>query len=207
MIIDSIIISAGDLRPVSLYGRFSQLRFAKFQVEGLESQDHCLFSLQNALWKFKSLRGWAHSFRFSFWKLAVLRAFVFRVQPLARFSSEGEASDHEGAPQKRSPGESLTAKLSVEKLGVERTASTNCMFSNGLRVPTVCFQHGHVLQVHKRKHLRMRNFTNWHRSYHNAILVSEKKHSVKISLCLSNQQQTPVWLNFWSRMRRSGLGV
>ena len=33
----------------------------KLEVEGLESQSHCLFSRQNALRKFKSPRGgWAH---------------------------------------------------------------------------------------------------------------------------------------------------
>ena len=41
----------------------------KFQIEGLKSQNHCLCSLPNALWKFKSPRGWAHSSRLNFWKL------------------------------------------------------------------------------------------------------------------------------------------
>ena len=41
------------------------------QIEGLESQNHCLFPIQSALWEFKSPRGWAHFSRLNFWKLAV----------------------------------------------------------------------------------------------------------------------------------------
>ena len=37
----------------------------------IESQNPCLFSLQNALWKFKSPRGWTHFSLLSFWKPAV----------------------------------------------------------------------------------------------------------------------------------------
>ena len=45
---------------------------SKKEHEGLESQSHCLCLLQNALWKFKSPRGWAHFSGLSFWKLAVV---------------------------------------------------------------------------------------------------------------------------------------
>ena len=50
-----------------------KFRFAEFQIEGLESQNHCLRSLQNALWKFKSPRGWPNSSRLNFSKLTILR--------------------------------------------------------------------------------------------------------------------------------------
>ena len=49
-----------------LYGQYSQFRFAELQIGGLESQNHCLFSLQDALWKSKSPRGWTHLSRLIF---------------------------------------------------------------------------------------------------------------------------------------------
>ena len=52
-------------------GQFSWVRFATITIEGLKSQNHCLTSLQNAPWKFKSPRGWAPSSRLSVWTLAV----------------------------------------------------------------------------------------------------------------------------------------
>ena len=39
------------------YGHFSYFRFAKFQVEGLKSQNRCLCSLQNALWEVQISQG------------------------------------------------------------------------------------------------------------------------------------------------------
>ena len=36
-------------RADSEYGQFSKFQFARFQTEGLKSQNHCLFSLQDAL--------------------------------------------------------------------------------------------------------------------------------------------------------------
>ena len=38
-------------------------------------RNHCLGSLQNALWRFKSPRGWAHFSRLNFWKLAASPPF------------------------------------------------------------------------------------------------------------------------------------
>ena len=40
-------------------------------MEGLKSQNHCLCSLQDALRKFKSPRGWTRFSRLNFWRLAV----------------------------------------------------------------------------------------------------------------------------------------
>ena len=57
--------------PYGPYGQFSWLQLARFQTEGLKSQDHCLCSLAHVLWKLNSTRGWAHVSRLSFWKLAV----------------------------------------------------------------------------------------------------------------------------------------
>ena len=34
------------------YGQFSRFRFAELQIEGLESRNRCLRSLQNALWRY-----------------------------------------------------------------------------------------------------------------------------------------------------------
>ena len=44
-------------RPVGRLnsGRFSYFRFARFQIEGLKSQNQCLCSLQIALWNFQGL--------------------------------------------------------------------------------------------------------------------------------------------------------
>ena len=49
-----------DLRRLDPHGQFPQLRFAKFKIEGLDSQNHRLLSLQHTLWRFESPRGWAH---------------------------------------------------------------------------------------------------------------------------------------------------
>ena len=49
----------------------AQLRFAQIQSEGLGSRRHRLFSLQDALRKSQSPRGWARFSRSGLWKLAV----------------------------------------------------------------------------------------------------------------------------------------
>ena len=36
-------------KPSPVYGQFSSFQFARFQIEGLKSQNHCLCSLQIAL--------------------------------------------------------------------------------------------------------------------------------------------------------------
>ena len=43
----------------------------QFQTDCHKSQNHCLCSLPNALWKFRSPRGWAHSSRSNLWRLSV----------------------------------------------------------------------------------------------------------------------------------------
>ena len=48
-----------------------RLRRATTTTVSLKSQNRCVRSLQNALWKFRSPRVWAHFPRMKFWKLAV----------------------------------------------------------------------------------------------------------------------------------------
>ena len=48
----------GYLPRFQSYGQFSYFRFPNVQAEDLQSQKHCLCSLQNALWKFIPGRVW-----------------------------------------------------------------------------------------------------------------------------------------------------
>ena len=43
--------------------QFARFQFAKNRIEGLKSQNHCSFSLQDALCKLQSPRGWAQIFQ------------------------------------------------------------------------------------------------------------------------------------------------
>ena len=47
------------------------ISICKIQIEGLESQNHCLCALQHALWKLTSPRSRANDSRLNFWQLAV----------------------------------------------------------------------------------------------------------------------------------------
>ena len=58
----------------------------KIKIEGLESQNRCLCSLRNALWKFRSPRGWAH----------FLQIWTFENQP----QNEQRAATRRGAWEK-----------------------------------------------------------------------------------------------------------
>ena len=51
--------------------KVQQLRTRTIAYILLKALHHCLCSLQHALWKFRSPRGWAHLSRLSFWTLAV----------------------------------------------------------------------------------------------------------------------------------------
>ena len=54
-----------------MYSNCSCVQFANFQLEGLKSQNHCLWSLRHALWKFESPQCLAHFSRLNFWEVAV----------------------------------------------------------------------------------------------------------------------------------------
>ena len=73
---------------------------------GLKSQNQCLFSLQNAFWKFNSTRGLAHSSRLNFWEPAVdpwttgwLSALQENIPPIFRREVRRHRTKLEAATQ------------------------------------------------------------------------------------------------------------
>ena len=84
------------------YDQCSYFQFAELQIEGLKSQSHCLCSLQDALWKLRSPRGWARFSRLKLWnwKLAATTPRVTRlVQGPRRQNDPDSRRDDSTAPR------------------------------------------------------------------------------------------------------------